>query len=127
MLIEEDGDYILNTCYGPSGHGHWNFSTLYQYNTTERKIEQSADFVRYYSGTAEAPAFYSHIYIQDNTYRIKYGEVDRTTLKEEDPINDTWLYRKDSINTIHVPRAYEKSFQWLNSERFQILKHVKFY
>ena len=102
--------------------------TLYNYSTTDKQVERLADFPKIYSGHSKAPAFYAHIYIQGDTYRIKYGEFDKTMLEEEDPIGDIWLYRKDSINTIRVPRAYEASFQlYKNSKRFQLLEHVEFY
>lgn len=127
MLIEDDGEYIINTSYHPMGHGHWSIYTLYHYNTTERKIEQSADFIKHFSTLYSLP-FYSNIYIQDNTYRIEYGQLNMRVKEEKKTIGDTWLYTKDSINTIRVPREYEKSFQlYKHSNRFQLLKHVEFY
>jgi len=127
VLIENENDYIINTVYHPRGHGHWNFYTLYHYNRKDKQVEPLLDFLKHYSSSDPA-TFCSSIYVKDNHYRIEYGYSNSGTDEIDVILGNQWLYRKGRINTIHIPREYEKSFEEFQKplKRFQFLEYVAF-
>lgn len=131
MLIEDDGDYILNTYYHPSGHGHWMIYTLYRYTKVGRQATRLIDLPKYYHiNPTICPTFNSSIYVKDNLYRVRYGQSKHGGGDIDIELGNQWLYQKDSINKIPLPEIYAEPFKGLGKrcgKRYQFLEHVEFY
>lgn len=131
VLIENNDNYIIHTDYSPSGHGHWQISTLYHYNRTNKEVKPLLNFIKsYFISSLHCPDFHAHIYIQNNHYRIKYGHSKTGTDEIDTSLGDEWLYKNGRINAIVVPTVYATSFQALqkrySTQMFRLLDYVKF-
>jgi len=131
ILIEDDGDYIINTSYHPRGHSHWMIYTLYRYTKADRQATRLIDLPKYYHiNPTICPTFNSSIYIKDNLYRIRYGQSKHGDGDIDIELGDQWLYKEDSINKISLQEIYAEPFKGLDKrygKRYQLLEHVEFY